>query len=74
MGFSGPGSTVKRAMIAQIAIILANYVFTFLSLTMQKPSSEQLRSCSEDASKSKIKSSASHAVAVTAAAQTETIK
>ena len=35
-------STVKHALIAQGAIILANYLFTFVSLVRQKPSFEKV--------------------------------
>jgi hypothetical protein len=35
-------STVKKALLAQGCVILANYVFTFLSLVRQKPSFEKI--------------------------------
>jgi hypothetical protein len=43
MGY-GPGkSTVKGALVAQIGIILFNYMFTYLSLVRQKPDFEQIK-------------------------------
>ena len=37
------GSTIKSALLAQGAIILANYVFTYISLVLQKPTFEPLK-------------------------------
>jgi hypothetical protein len=43
MGY-GPGkSTIKGALVAQIGIILFNYMFTYLSLVRQKPDFEHIK-------------------------------
>jgi hypothetical protein len=44
LGYKSEVNTIGRAIKQQLLIVAANYVFTFISLWLQKPSFEEIRS------------------------------